>query len=219
MRSSSQGSTGSSSNTRPYFERSGLDAFYPGVSVIFNFEGGNLHVPLAAQRVRLHDLQRHMTIVLGDNQYGKAETHIVRITRSGAQPRDQGPSTSASRLPGDFAEYASHRRTTARSCRRTRRKNTVFPRSPRTRSAGGSRTSPSGSRGTSSASSASVYRGARLSIEEFAWERIHDHAFVQARSEKRLSTVTCTDDGHVGRRPGSATCRPQIDGIGVSRPS
>jgi 5-hydroxyisourate hydrolase len=33
-------------DTRPYFERSGLDAFYPGVSVIFNFDGGNLHVPL-----------------------------------------------------------------------------------------------------------------------------------------------------------------------------
>jgi 5-hydroxyisourate hydrolase len=33
-------------DTRPYFERSGLDAFYPAVSVAFNYEGGNLHVPL-----------------------------------------------------------------------------------------------------------------------------------------------------------------------------
>ena len=33
-------------DTRPYFERSGLDAFYPAVSVIFNFEDGHLHVPL-----------------------------------------------------------------------------------------------------------------------------------------------------------------------------
>src|SRR5207302_10622246 len=41
---------------------------------------------------------------------------------------------------------------------------------------------------------ASVYR-ARVSIEEFGWERIHDHAFVRAGSEKRLTTVTCTDDG------------------------
>ena len=32
--------------TRPYFERSGLDAFYPAVSVTFSFEGGHLHVPL-----------------------------------------------------------------------------------------------------------------------------------------------------------------------------
>src|SRR2546428_12832615 len=33
-------------DTRPYFERSGLSAFYPSVSVAFSFEGGHLHVPL-----------------------------------------------------------------------------------------------------------------------------------------------------------------------------
>lgn len=33
-------------DTRPYFERSGLDAFYPSISVVFSFEGGRLHVPL-----------------------------------------------------------------------------------------------------------------------------------------------------------------------------
>lgn len=33
-------------DTRPYFERSGLGVFYPSVTVIFNFEGGHLHVPL-----------------------------------------------------------------------------------------------------------------------------------------------------------------------------
>ena len=33
-------------DTRPYFERSGLDAFYPAVSVVVSFEGGHLHVPL-----------------------------------------------------------------------------------------------------------------------------------------------------------------------------
>jgi len=32
--------------TRPYFERSGLNAFYPSISVVFSFEGGHLHVPL-----------------------------------------------------------------------------------------------------------------------------------------------------------------------------
>jgi len=32
--------------TRPYFERSGLNAFYPTISVVFNFEGGHLHVPV-----------------------------------------------------------------------------------------------------------------------------------------------------------------------------
>jgi 5-hydroxyisourate hydrolase len=33
-------------DTRPYFERSGLGAFYPEVSVAFTLEGGHVHVPL-----------------------------------------------------------------------------------------------------------------------------------------------------------------------------
>jgi urate oxidase len=44
-------------------------------------------------------------------------------------------------------------------------------------------------------------RRARVSIEEYPWQRIdvdgspHPHAFVRAGSEKRLATVTCTRDG------------------------
>lgn len=33
-------------DTGPYFERSGLDPFYPSIAVVFNFDGGHLHVPL-----------------------------------------------------------------------------------------------------------------------------------------------------------------------------
>ena len=33
-------------DTSPYFERSGLEVFYPRVIVDFSFEGGHLHVPL-----------------------------------------------------------------------------------------------------------------------------------------------------------------------------
>ena len=33
-------------DTQPYFERSGLNAFYPSVSVVFAYEEGRLHVPL-----------------------------------------------------------------------------------------------------------------------------------------------------------------------------
>jgi 5-hydroxyisourate hydrolase len=33
-------------DTRPYFERSGLNVFYPTVTVVFNFEGGHLHLPV-----------------------------------------------------------------------------------------------------------------------------------------------------------------------------
>ncbi len=33
-------------DTRQYFERSGLNAFYPAVSVEFTYDEGHLHVPL-----------------------------------------------------------------------------------------------------------------------------------------------------------------------------
>jgi 5-hydroxyisourate hydrolase len=33
-------------DTRPYFERSGLGAFYPEVSVVFTLESEHVHVPL-----------------------------------------------------------------------------------------------------------------------------------------------------------------------------
>lgn len=33
-------------DTLPYFERSGLNAFYPSVSIVFAYEEGALHVPL-----------------------------------------------------------------------------------------------------------------------------------------------------------------------------
>ncbi|HLZ93933.1 MAG TPA: hydroxyisourate hydrolase [Candidatus Dormibacteraeota bacterium] len=35
-------------DTRPYFQRSGLDAFYPEVLVVFNLEdaSGHLHIPV-----------------------------------------------------------------------------------------------------------------------------------------------------------------------------
>jgi 5-hydroxyisourate hydrolase len=33
-------------DTRPYFERSGLNVFYPAITVVFNFEGGHLHWPV-----------------------------------------------------------------------------------------------------------------------------------------------------------------------------
>ena len=41
---------------------------------------------------------------------------------------------------------------------------------------------------------APVYR-ARVHVEEFGWQRIHDHAFIRAGTEKRLAMVTCSDDG------------------------
>ena len=43
-----------------------------------------------------------MTIVLGDNQYGKAETHVVRVTKSGVRHEIKDLTVSVT-LAGDFA--------------------------------------------------------------------------------------------------------------------
>src|SRR2546423_4321648 len=44
-----------------------------------------------------------LTIVLGDNQYGKAETHVVRVTRSGGTHEVKDLTVTIA-LAGDFAQ-------------------------------------------------------------------------------------------------------------------
>ncbi|TMF15185.1 MAG: urate oxidase, partial [Chloroflexi bacterium] len=44
-----------------------------------------------------------MNVILGDNQYGKAETHVVRVTKSGARHELKDLNVSVA-LAGDFAE-------------------------------------------------------------------------------------------------------------------
>src|SRR5260370_27714763 len=65
-----------------------------------------------------------MTIVLGDNQYGKAETHLVRVTRVGATHDIKDINVSIA-LAGDFD--ASHMAGDNRNVVPTdTQKNTVF---------------------------------------------------------------------------------------------
>ena len=131
-----------------------------------------------------------MTIVLGDNQYGKAETHVVRISRTGERHEVKDLNVSVT-LAGDFAETHTSG-DNSKVVPTDTQKNTVFAFA---RDGIGeiedfairlARHFVSGF--------ASVYR-ARVHIEEQPWDRIHDQAFVQAGAEKRLATVTCTDDG------------------------
>ena len=131
-----------------------------------------------------------MTIVLGDNQYGKAETHVVRVTKKGARHEIKDLNVSVA-LAGDFAD--THLTgDNSKVVPTDTQKNTVFAFA----------SEPMGDIEDFGirlarhfvSEFASVYR-ARVSIEEYAWQRIHDHAFVRAGEEKRLATVTCTDDG------------------------
>jgi urate oxidase len=141
-----------------------------------------------------------VTIILGANQYGKAETHLVRITKSGPdgkthEIRDLNVSVA---LSGDFA--GSHLTgDNSKIVPTDTQKNTVFA---------FAKEAPVGEIedfGLRLARHfvddfASVKR-ARVSIEEYAWARIlvdgkpHPHAFVRDGSEKRLAMVTCSDAG------------------------
>lgn len=137
-----------------------------------------------------------MTIVLGDNQYGKAETHLVRVTRDGETHSIKDVNVSIA-LAGDFD--ASHTAGDNRKIVPTdTQKNTVFA---------FAKESPVGEieefalrlARHFAKEFAAVHR-ARVSIEEYPWDRIevggrpHPHAFLRAGAEKRLATVTCTKE-------------------------
>ncbi|HKV89455.1 MAG TPA: urate oxidase [Candidatus Dormibacteraeota bacterium] len=136
-----------------------------------------------------------MTIVLGDNQYGKAETRVVRVTRAAGRHEIKDLNVSIS-LSGDFA--ASHLTGDNSNVIPTdTQKNTVFAFAKE----------PIGDIedfGLRLARHfvgeyASVYR-ARVTIEEYAWSpieaggRLLPDAYVRGAAEKRTATITCTDD-------------------------
>ena len=132
-------------------------------------------------------------IVLGDNQYGKAETHVVRVARSGATHEITDYNVSVA-LAGDFG--ASHLTgDNSKVVPTDTQKNTVFAFAK----------DPPGEPEEFGLRLARHFVGefeavarARVSIESFAWARIeaggrpHPHAFVRAGSERRLAAVTCT---------------------------
>jgi urate oxidase len=138
-------------------------------------------------------------VVLGGNQYGKAETHVVRIIKSGPEKavhdiKDMNVSVA---LAGDFA--ATHLIGDNSNVVPTdTQKNTVFAFAKEV---------PTGEIEELALrlarhfvhEHASVHR-ARVSITEQPWARIsaegrpHPHAFERAGSEVRLTTVTGTRD-------------------------
>ncbi|OLE78462.1 MAG: urate oxidase [Actinobacteria bacterium 13_1_20CM_2_65_11] len=137
-----------------------------------------------------------MTIVLGDNQYGKAETHVVRVSRDGATHDIKDVNVSVA-LAGDFD--ASHTEGDNRNVVPTdTQKNTVFAFA---KDSVGEIEEFGLRLARHFAGDFAAVKRARVSIEEYAWERInaggrpHSHAFVRAGAEKRLTMVTCTKEG------------------------
>jgi urate oxidase len=131
-----------------------------------------------------------MTIVLGDNQYGKSETHVVRVTKHGATHEIKDLNVTVA-LAGDFADTHLSG-DNSKVVPTDTQKNTIFAFAHEPMG----EIEDFGIRLARHFVSefASVYR-ARVAIEEQAWSRVHDHAFVSAGSAKRVTAVTCTDDG------------------------
>ncbi len=138
-----------------------------------------------------------MSIVLGANQYGKAENRVVRIYRDTDrhQIRDLNVSTA---LRGDFDE--AHTTGDQINVLPTdTQKNTSFAFAKEH-----GVTSPEDyaiALGTHFLDTAPPASGARIGVEEYAWDRIavdgsgHDHSFVRRGTETRTCVVTVAGRG------------------------
>ncbi|SDP21463.1 urate oxidase [Klenkia soli] len=140
-----------------------------------------------------------MAIVLGPNQYGKAEVRVVAVDRSTPQHSLVDLNVSSA-LRGDFS--AAHLTgDNAHVLTTDAQKNTVFA------FARDGISSPEafGLRlATHFAGSYDWISGARVELESYGWDRIavggapHDHAFRRAGGEVRTAVVTADgDDLHV----------------------
>ena len=140
-----------------------------------------------------------MAIVLHDNQYGKAETRVVRIYRDTERHeiRDLNVSTA---LRGDFA--AAHLTGDQASVLPTdSQKNTCFAYA-KERGAGPIEDYALALSRHFVDDIASVRR-ARVDVDEYRWERVavagaeHAHTFVRAGHEVRSAAVTTSTEGPV----------------------
>jgi len=138
-----------------------------------------------------------MAIILGPNQYGKAETRVVRVDRDGPvhQIRDMNVTTC---LRGDFAAAYLHG-DQAEVLPTDSQKNTVY--------------AYAREHGTGQiedfalalarhfAGDIEPVRAARVEIEEYGWDRIavngspHPHSFARAGQEIRTTSVTVEGKG------------------------
>jgi urate oxidase len=138
-----------------------------------------------------------MSIVLGANQYGKAENRVVRIYRDTDRHeiRDLNVSTA---LRGDF-EDAHVAGDQAKVLPTDTQKNTSFAFAKEH-----GVTSPEDyaiALGVHFLDAAPPATGARIGVQEFAWDRIqvdgagHDHSFVRRGTETRTCVITVDGRG------------------------
>ncbi|KPM54982.1 urate oxidase [Frankia sp. R43] len=141
-----------------------------------------------------------MPIVLGPNQYGKAEVRLVHVDRSTPVHRISDLNVSTA-LRGDFT--AAHTRGDNSHVLATdTQKNVVYAFA---REGGVGEIEQFGTRlGRHFTAAYGWITGARVEIEQFGWDRIdvagpaHDHSFVRSGQSRRTTVVTIdADDVHV----------------------
>jgi urate oxidase len=138
-----------------------------------------------------------MSIVLGPNQYGKAENRVVRIYRDTDRHeiRDVNVSTS---LRGDFTD-AHIAGDQARVLPTDTQKNTCYAYAKE--KGIGEIEDYALELGRHFVNDTEPVEGARIEIDEYAWERIivdgreHDHSWVKKGQETRTSVVTIDGKG------------------------
>ena len=137
-----------------------------------------------------------MGIVLGDNQYGKAEVRLVHVDRS--EPRHVITDLNVTtQLRGDFA--GAHLAGDNSSVLATdTQKNTVYAFA---RQYGVAAPEDFAIRlGRHFVQALPQISGARIAVDQHSWDRIpvagepHDHAFVQPGGERRTTVVTLDGD-------------------------
>ncbi len=136
-----------------------------------------------------------MAIVLGPNQYGKAEVRLVRVDRSSPQ-HSITDLTVTTQLRGDFT--ACHTTGDNAAVLPTdSQKNTVYAFA---RDGVGQPEEFALRLGRHFVASADAATGARIAVDEHPWARItvdgvgHDHAFTRAASLRRTTVVSIEDD-------------------------
>ncbi len=143
-----------------------------------------------------------MAIVLGPNQYGKAETRVVRVYRDNGRHeiRDLNVSTL---LRGDFAD--AHARGDQVGVLPTdSQKNTCFAYAKE--KGVGEIEDYALDLARHFVSDIEPVTGARIEVEEYRWERVsvagqpHPHTFVRASDEVRTTAVTVAAEA-AGREP------------------
>ena len=138
-----------------------------------------------------------MSIVLGDNRYGKAEVRLLRVARHDDQHEIRDLNVSVA-LAGDF-EAAHLSGDNANVLPTDSQKNTVYA---------FAKEAPIGEieefalrLARHFASTHEPVRQASVEIEEYPWSRIevgglpHPHSFLRSSAERRLTAVTCGAGG------------------------